>query len=158
MGIAITLQQYLNDQSIDYEVMTHERTDSSSRTAEASHVPSDCLAKGVVLTREGGYVVAVLPASCKVQLDAIEQMLHCPVALATEEEFSALFPDCDPGAVPPVGAAYAVDCIVDNRLEQQADIYLEAGDHRSLIHMRGIQFHELMKDAPHGDIAMRTEV
>ena len=158
MGVAITLQQYLNDQSIDYEVMTHERTDSSSRTAEASHVPSDSLAKGVVLTREGGYVVAVLPASCKVQLDAIEQIVQCPVALATEEEISALFPDCDVGAISPISAAYAVDCIVDNRLEQQPDIYLEAGDHRSLIHVRGTQFHMLMKDVPHGHIAMRAEV
>ena len=53
MGIALTLQQYLSDQSIDYEVMTHELTHSSSRTAHASHVPADRLAKGVGLV-DGG--------------------------------------------------------------------------------------------------------
>lgn len=156
MGIALTLQEYLNDQGIDYEVMTHERTSSSLQTAAASHVPADSLAKGIVLTREGGYVVAVLPASCKVQLDSIEHALHCPVGLATEEELSTLFPDCDVGAVPVIGAAYGLECVVDDRLEQQTDIYLEGGDHCSLIHIRAAQFHNLMKDAPHGQIALRA--
>src|SRR5438046_236149 len=53
MGIALTLQQYLSDQHIDYEVMTHQLTATSSETAQASHVPASRVAKGVVLTREG---------------------------------------------------------------------------------------------------------
>jgi Ala-tRNA(Pro) deacylase len=154
MGIALTLQQYLQDQHIDYDVMVHERTGCSSRTAEASHVPGDRLAKAVVLTREGGYVLAVVPASCRVHLDAIRQMLRCPVEMATEEEIATLFPDCDVGAVPPVGAPYALETIVDDSLDRQTDVYLEGGDHRSLIHIRGAQFRELMKDAPHGRIAV----
>ena len=153
MGIALTLQQYLDDQHIDYDVMVHERTGCSSRTAEVSHVSGNCLAKGVVLTREGGYVLAVVPASCHVQLDAIRQMLHCPVEMASEEEIATLFPDCDVGAVPPVGAPYAVEAIVDDSLDRQADIYFEGGDHRSLVHLRGAEFRALMKGVPHGRIA-----
>jgi Ala-tRNA(Pro) deacylase len=156
MGIALTLQEYLNDQSISYEVMTHELTNSSTRTAQASHVPGDRLAKGVVLTKEGGFVMAVLPASCQVRLDVIEEMLRCPVSLATEDEINGLFPDCEVGAVPPIGAAYALHSVVDESLEQQADLYLEGGDHRSLIHINHAQFHELMKDAPHGHIGKRA--
>jgi len=153
MGIALTLEQYLDDQDVDYEVVTHQRTNSSLRTAQTSHVPGDHLAKGVILTREGGFVMAVVPASRRVRLDAIEQMLHCPVGMASEDEINSLFPDCEPGAVPPIGAPYALDCIVDDSLEQLADIYLEAGDHQSLIHMHGTQFQNLMKEAPHGQIA-----
>jgi Ala-tRNA(Pro) deacylase len=33
------------------------------RTAEASHVSGERLAKAVVLRRDGGYMLAVLPAS-----------------------------------------------------------------------------------------------
>jgi hypothetical protein len=43
VGIALTLEQYLNDQNVDYDVVTHERTNSSLRTAHASHVPGDHL-------------------------------------------------------------------------------------------------------------------
>jgi Ala-tRNA(Pro) deacylase len=96
MGIALSLQEYLNDHHINYEVMTHERTGSSLQTARASHVPSDCLAKGVILIREGGYVLAVVPACSKVRLDVIEQILHCPVDLASEVEVNSLFPTAKP--------------------------------------------------------------
>ena len=153
MGIALTLRQYLDDQHIDYEVMVHKRTSCAWQTALASHVPSEALAKAVVLAREGGFVVAVVPASCKVRLDAVERMLHCPVAVADEEEIGGLFPDCEAGAVPPIVAAYALDAIVDDSPERQAEIYLEGGDHKSLVHIHGDKFRDLMKDAPHGAIA-----
>ena len=156
MGIALTLQQYLDDKHIDYDVLKHKRTLSAEGTAHASHVPGDRLAKGVVLTREGGFVVAVIPASAKVRLDVIERMLHCPVQLASEEEISELFPDCDAGAVPPIGEAYAVEAFVDDSLDKQPDVYLEGGDHRSLIHISGEEFRVLMKDVRHAPIAMRN--
>ena len=153
MAIAITLQQYLSDRNIDYDVMVHERTSTSSQTAEASHVPGHCLAKGVVLTREGGYLIAVVPASRKVQLDAVRRIVHSPVAMATESEIGALFPDCDAGAVPVFGAAYGIEAIVDDSLGTPADIYLEGGDHRSVIHISGPHFRELVQNMPHGQIA-----
>jgi Ala-tRNA(Pro) deacylase len=119
----------------------------------ATHVPGDRLAKGVVLTREGGFVVAVVPACAQVRLETIERMLHCPVAIASEDEIGELFPDCDMGAVPPVPEAYAVEALIDDSLEQQPDVYLEGGDHRSLIHLSGEQFRSLMQGVRHASIA-----
>ena len=153
MAIAFTLQQYLDDKQVDYDVLTHKRTHSSMGTARASHVPGERLAKAVVLTREGGFVVAVVPASTQVRLDTIERLLRCPVSMASEEEISELFPDCDAGAVPPVGEAYAVDAFIDVSLDQQPDVYLEGGDHRSLVHISGKDFRALMQDVRHAPIA-----
>jgi Ala-tRNA(Pro) deacylase len=153
MGIALTLQQYLDDHHIDYEVLLHKRTHCSNDTMRATHVPGERLAKGVVLTREGGFVVAVVPACAQVRLEMIERMLHCPVAMASEEEIGELFPDCDTGAVPPVPEAYAVDALIDDSLDSQPDVYLEGGDHRSLIHLSGEQFRSLMQGVRHASIA-----
>ncbi len=147
MGIALTLQEYLDDNHVPYDVMRHKRTHCSFDTARASHVPGDRLAKGVVLTREGGFVVAVVPATARVSLDAIEKMLRCPVDLATEDEICELFPDCDVGAVPAVTDAYAVDAFIDESFDKQPDVYLEGGDHRSLVHMTGEAFRNIMRDA-----------
>jgi Ala-tRNA(Pro) deacylase len=155
MGIAMKLQQYLNDKNAHYEVQTHKRTSTSLETAEASHVSGECLAKGVVLTRVNGYVMAVLPACRKLRLDAIQQILNCQVAMATEDQVGTLFPDCNIGAIPPIGAAYGLEAIIDDSFDQQADIYLEAGDHLSLIHMTGAQFRDLTKGVPHGQISIR---
>ena len=153
MGIALTLQQYLDDHHIDYDVLVHKRTHCSEDTLRASHVPGDRLAKGVVLTREGGFVVAVVPACAQVRLETIERMLHCRVSMASEEEIGELFPDCDMGAVPPVPEDYAVEALIDDSLEQQPDVYLEGGDHRSLIHLSGEQFRSLMQGVRHAPIA-----
>ena len=52
MTLAVTLQRYLADHGIDYDVVTHRPTMSSSQTAEASHVPGDFLAKAVIVKDE----------------------------------------------------------------------------------------------------------
>lgn len=150
MGIAITLQEYLNSQDVTYDCIEHKRTGCATRSAEVSHVPSDCLAKAVVLKRRDGYILAVVPASSQVMLDQVGGWLRQPVALATEEEIASLFPDCERGAVPPIAAPYGLRSIVDDSLEGRRDIYFEGGDHRTLVHLSGDQFHRLMQKVAHG--------
>lgn len=153
MGIALTLQEYLDDHHIPYDVLRHKRTHCSFDTARATHVPGDRLAKAVVLTREGGFVVAIVPATARVRLDVIERALRCRVDLANEDEICELFPDCDLGAVPALADAYAVDAFIDESFDKQPEIYLEGGDHRSLVHMTGDAFRAIMKDARRASIA-----
>ena len=50
MGIALTLQEYLDDHHVPYDVMLHKRTHCAFDTARATHVPGERIAKGVVLT------------------------------------------------------------------------------------------------------------
>ena len=152
MAIAITLQQYLSNQGITYDCLEHERTGCSSGSAEAGGVPSDCLAKAVVLKRGDGYIIAIIPASRYVELDAVGGWLRQPVGLATEVEIEPLFPDCERGAVPPVAAAYGLRSLVDDSLESRPDVYFEGGDHRTLVHLSGKQFHKLMQKVPHGHL------
>ena len=154
MGLAMTLKQYLDEHGIEYDVTTHNKTGCSSLTAQASHVSGECLAKGVILRKDGGYVMAVVPASRHVALAEIGHRLDQPVGLATEEEIGRLFPDCDVGAIPAVPEAYGLQAMVDESLDRQEDIYIEGGDHRSLVHIRGEQFRELMKDVPHDRISI----
>ncbi|CFX16801.1 YbaK/prolyl-tRNA synthetase associated region [Candidatus Filomicrobium marinum] len=153
MAISLTLQQYLDDKHIKYDVLTHDRKMTSSQIAEASHVPGDRLAKAVILSREGGFVAAVIPASCKVRLDAVGELIDGPICLSTEDEIEVLFPDCDLGAIPAVAPAYGLDAIVDERLGQVDDVYFEGGDHCSLIHLSGEQFRQLLNQAPQASIA-----
>lgn len=153
MGITITLQQFLEAQSVPYEVLEHRRTGCSQRTADASHIPSECLAKGVVVRHKDGYLLTIVPASRQVQLEEVGRLLERPVALASEDEVSALFPDCEHGAVPPIAAAYGLAAIVDASLEGQEHIYFEGGDHRALVHVAGAQFHRMMEKVPHGQFS-----
>jgi Ala-tRNA(Pro) deacylase len=150
MTIAATVRQYLNDCGIEYEVVEHARTMSSSRTAEVGHVAGDRLAKAVVLKSEGGFTMAVLPASCHLRLGEVQDCLRRPVGLATEREVGQLFGDCELGAIPPVGKPYGMEMIVDDSLQEQPDVYFEAGDHVSLIHVSAMAFQRLTAEARHG--------
>ena len=153
MGIALTMQEYLEDNHVPYDVARHSKTGSSAMTAEASHVPGNALAKGVVLKWDGSYLLAVVPASRQVDLARVGEIVGERVELATEEEASSLFPDCDTGAVPIFGAPYRVASVVDEGLERRGDIYFEGGDHRTLVHVSGNGFERLMYGMPHGRIS-----
>lgn len=152
MGIALTLEQYLDRQGIAYDAKKHDRTDCAAQSAAVSKVDVNCMAKAVVLSTRNEHVVAVVPASRKVELAKVGGCIGQPVALATEPDLAELFPDCEAGAIPPVGAAYGLRTVVDDSLEEHQDLYFEAGDHRTLIHMSGDEFHRLMRTVPHGQI------
>ena len=150
MAIAARVQRYLNECGIDYEILEHARTMTSSRTAQAGHVSGESLAKAVLLKSDDGYTLAVLPASCHLRLGEIQGYLDGPVGLATEAEVGQLFADCELGAIPPMGRAYGMETIVDDSLAEQPDVYFEAGDHVSLIHVNAMAFQRLMAGARHG--------
>jgi Ala-tRNA(Pro) deacylase len=149
MTVSPTLQKYL-DQSATYDLIPHAPTLSSTRTAEACHVPGEALAKAVVLRRDGGYMMAVLPASRHLHLSALKSQLGHHVDLASEDEIEQLFEDCERGAIPPLGECYGLDVIVDDSIDARRDIYLEGGDHATLIRMTGEQFARLTAKAWHG--------
>jgi Ala-tRNA(Pro) deacylase len=155
MGIAISLQHYLDGHSVPYDVKVHALTHCSSETARASSIPEDNLAKGVLLRREDGYLLAIVPASYRVELQALCNWLNEPLVLASETEASTIFGDCELGSVPPVAGAYELTAVIDDSLESSQDVYFEGGDHRTLVHLTGDNFQELMRDVPHGHIATR---
>ena len=149
MPIAPTLQTYL-DRNVAYDLIPHERAMTSMRTAEACHIPGDCLAKGIVLRRNGGYALAVLPASHHIHLPDLRLQLGDDISLASEDEISLLFLDCARGAVPPVGKCYGLEVVIDESINEQPEVYMEGGDHETLIHMGHAQFEQITADAQRG--------
>lgn len=150
MGMANTLQEYLEQRGIDYELISHPHSDSSMHTAQLAHVRGDQLAKSVVLEDDGGYLMVVVPSTHHVQLGELHKQLDRSLGLATEAELGALFPDCETGAIPPVGDAYGMQTMLDESLAACKDIYFEAGDHSELVHLSGQEFQRLMEGIPRG--------
>jgi Ala-tRNA(Pro) deacylase len=153
MTIALRLLEYLEHKGVDYELIRHQRTDTSMTTAEKAHVSGEDLAKCVVLEDDKGYVMAVIPATHHLELEAIKETLKRHMRLATEQELPALFPDCELGAVPPLGAAYGYDVVVDETLAGRPEVYFEGGDHALLVHVSGDDFRSLMEGASRASIS-----
>ncbi len=149
MAISISLQEYLEWEGVDYELVHHPWISGSMRTAEAAHIPGDKLAKCVVLEDEAGYLMAVLPATHEVDIDALSEQLGRDLQLASENEIRDMFDDCAAGAIPPMVKAFGYEAVIDETLEDCDEIYFEAGDHTELVHLCGEDFTDLMADLPH---------
>jgi Ala-tRNA(Pro) deacylase len=156
MAIAPTFEKYLAAKHAAYDVVAHEPTKSSMRSAEACRVSGDRVAKAVVLRDEYGYVLAILPASHRIRLQDLRMQLGLDVDLATEHEIEELFQDCVLGAIPPVGECYGLDTVVDASIEEQPEVYLEGGDHATLVHMSHAQFASLTATARHGSFSVHA--
>ncbi len=150
MAMAMTMREYLKHQDVDFEELVHPREVTASRVAQRAHVSGEQVAKGVLIKGDTGYRVVVVPSTCKVDLSELSHRYHERLGLATEEEIQQLFGDCDAGALPPLGQAYGVRVCYDETLINQPDIYLEAGDHETLVHMGNRDFRRLMAQAEHG--------
>jgi Ala-tRNA(Pro) deacylase len=151
MAIPSHLSSYLEQRGARYDVCPHAHSRSSAETARSAHVPPGQLAKSVILEDDAGCVMAVLPADRTVMVGEFARMLgRNRLRLADEARVALLFEDCDRGAIPPVGMAWGVQTIVDEALEANDIVYLESGDHERLLRMSREQFHELMREQPHG--------
>jgi Ala-tRNA(Pro) deacylase len=158
MAIATTLINYLDQRGISYSMVEHSHTSTSHETAQAANIPTHQLAKAVVLKDRQGYVVSVLPASHSLEIGWVNEELNRNLELASEDEFKAIFKDCETGAVPALGEAYGLNVIWDNDLAYTADVYIEAGDHEHLFCLDRKSFKKLMSSLPHSIISKDEEV
>lgn len=144
MAISLTLLEYLEWEGVDYDLLPHAFVGGSMNTAQQAHISGEQLAKCVLLEDANGYLMTVLPATHHVDLEKIKQITHRNLHFASEKEITELFKDCSKGAIPPVPEAYGYKGLMDKSLNQCDDVYLEAGDHTELVHLKGDDFKYLM--------------
>ncbi|MGH8434969.1 MAG: aminoacyl-tRNA deacylase [Pseudomonas sp.] len=146
MRIAKTLQRSLEQAHCEFDIVAHPHSASSLETARVAGIPAERVAKSVILDdRHGHYLMAVVPASAHLDLGKVRGTEEWQ--LTNESTIAGLFTDCERGAVPALSEPYGMNMVVDPMLTRQQDIYLEAGDHKSLIHMQMDQFLKLVPRA-----------
>lgn len=129
--------QFIGQSGRTYEVLPHQATFTAQRTAQAVHVPGDIMAKTVVLRSDDQHVLAVVPATHRVDPEKVRTMLgSLVVELADESEFARLFPDCELGALPPFGSQYGMKTLVDDDLAHDEWIVIESNRIEEAIRLR----------------------
>jgi Ala-tRNA(Pro) deacylase len=149
MAISQGLRNYMERCGVAFEEVPHAHALQASKAAEASHVSGNRVAKGVLVRAGEGYMLAVVPSSKQVRLDELGRWLGREVRLAEEQESVPLFADCALGALPPVGAAFGLETVLDDDLLAADEVYFEGGDHRTLVHVAGGDWRRLVGDAGH---------
>ena len=146
MSILKRLKEYLDDNDIKYISIGHSPSHTGQELAESVHISGKEIAKTVILKRDDDYVMAVLPASRKIDVQYIEEHIGARgLRLADENEFADLFPDCELGAMPPFGNLYGMPVYAASALSEDKEIVFNAGTHTDAIRMSYEDFEKLVR-------------
>ena len=138
-GALADVTSFLEETGVDFDLLEHEHTERAVDEAAALGVAAGEVAKTLVLAGPSGNVRAVLPASERIDLGKVADLLeagHKEVQFATEDEMKRDYPDFDLGAVPPFGGREGDRVIVDSRLAARDSVVLEAGSHKRSVRLK----------------------
>jgi len=139
--------RFLKSQGIAYRLHSHPRAYTAQGIASAQHLSGKRLAKVVIVLRNGGkMIMAVVPANRNVDLDKLKRLLDADlIQLATEEEFKNAFPECELGAMPPLGNIYHMEVWMDEIFRAYPTISFNAGTHAETVEMSLADFERLVQ-------------
>lgn len=140
------LVQYLNDKGISFELFSHVPAYSAHNVAAVTHVPDREMAKTLVIRADNRHWMVVLRADFRLNDRLLKKALGAKaVHLVQEEELSSLFPDCEIGAMPPIGTLYSIPVVIDKSLVVDEEITFNACTHTESIKMKFKDFENLVK-------------
>jgi Ala-tRNA(Pro) deacylase len=140
------LKEFLDTNKVKYVTVAHSPAYTAQELAAMAHVPGKQWAKTVVVKLDGRLALAVIPAAHKVVFDLLKKASGATeVELASEREFSTLFPGCEVGAMPPFGNLYGMDVYVSEALKEDEEIAFNAGTFTELVRLPYADFERLVK-------------
>jgi Ala-tRNA(Pro) deacylase len=137
MATPAWIKQILEKRGVAYEEMHHRVAFTAQEVAESEHVSGNCVAKVVIVLADGRPVELIVPASRRVDLAAVRELLGAVnVHLASEAEMDRIFTDCDTGAIPPLRRWKDVTVLMDASMSDTKDLVFQAGTHEETIRLK----------------------
>lgn len=127
MSVSPRLREFLDRHGAAYEILANS-------PPHATHTGRDPV-RVVVIRHGGGLLLAVLPAHSRVDLDRLGAALREEIVPASLAEVATAFPDCDPGAIPPLGILDGLKTYLDESLTHDRQIVFNAGSRDTVIRM-----------------------
>ena len=140
------LMSYLYYFEVPFELQHHRAAFTAQDVANSEHISNKEMAKVVIVMVDGTMSMLVLPTSHRVDIPRLRDLLGAQeVRLATEEELSKVFPDCEVGAMPPFGRMYDLPVYVAPELAEDETIVFQAGTHTDTMRVSYADFARLVQ-------------
>ncbi len=140
------LVEYLDTSGVKYTILSHSLAYTALEVAHAVHVPGKEIAKTVIVWIDGTMTMVVLPGTNLINFTALREQLGAKgVDLASEQEFSSRFPECEVGAMPPFGNLFGMPVIAASLLADDTEIAFNAGSHHELVRMSYADYVDIVK-------------
>jgi len=144
MSIPQRIRDFLDSRDVQYETIHHSQAFTGQEIAHSLHVSGKKCVKAVAVAGDDRTVLAVIPASRRLNVGGLKTALEVNrLEMLEESELAGLFPDCELGAVPALGNLYGLDVWVDRAVADTEEILFCAGTHEDCIRMRYSDFTKL---------------
>jgi len=130
MTNADALIDALDGAGIAYELLEHAPTDRAMDEASALGLRPTDVAKTIVLTSGAGNLRVLLPASERIDMHKLRDLVGAgkDLHLLAEEAMGRDYPEFELGAVPPLGGREEA-VVVDSKVAALDQVVFEAGTH-----------------------------
>lgn len=151
MSTSITVRRFLDNQDVDYAVVNVSAGEQGTLVSQDGKIPLSCIARAVILKDTRGMLMAVLPSTHRLNLDALNRQLHRHLLLADTADYKGVFADCALKLLPALGEAYGFETIIDDSLLDHDFVYLFSGNPGELVRITGADFQLLHSNAWYGN-------
>ena len=130
MAYSNALTEALDRAGTAYEILDHKPTDRAADEAAALGLRPTEVAKTIVVTAGEGNLRVLLPASERIDMHKLRDLLEAgkELHLLSEDALRRDYPEFELGAVPPMGGREDA-VVVDSRVAALDQVVLEAGTH-----------------------------
>ena len=128
--------EFLNGERIAFETLLHAPAYTAQHRAKYLGVSGNQVAKAVLLHSQEGYLLAVLPATKRIDTERLGLILGGTVTLASGKEVAVVFRDCEWGVVGPFGKLYGIPSILDSSIAPEQMMIFESDTHAEAIRIR----------------------
>ena len=141
MPISKRLLNHLEKRKVKYRVLPHKTVFTAYDLATTLGEDLKKVAKTLLVRADRRYVLVVLPAHYRLDLEKLAKMLKAKaVSIAPEAAIKKL--KLVPGTTPPFGSLVGLEVALEKGLEQAGDIIVRAG---SLTESLGMQVKDFVK-------------
>jgi Ala-tRNA(Pro) deacylase len=146
MSIPQRIRDFLDSHGVAYEQLSHPQSFTGQDTAHTLHISGKKCVKTIVLDGDGKFVMAVIPAATRINLQDLQEAMEAKhLEMLPESELVKLLPDCERGAIPPLGPLYGMDVWVDRAISSSEQIVFCAGTHEDSVRMTYSDFAKLTR-------------
>ena len=135
MSTATWIRDELEQQGVSYQEMHHPEAFTAQAVAQREHVSGHHVAKVVIVMVNDRPIELILPASRRVVLDELRDLLGtAEVRLATEDEMDRCFTDCERAPSRRCATGRGWKCGW-TRLRTNGDIVFQGGTHSDAVRL-----------------------
>jgi Ala-tRNA(Pro) deacylase len=139
------LRSYLDEHGAKYQWLSHPTAITSQELAQVEHTSGHNVAKPVVVKADDRFIMCVLPASRRVDLDQLRKELRAQqVALASEMQLHDVCEGCELGAEPPIGELFGLPTLIEQSLTADKEVLFQAGTHQEAVRMSFDEYRKLV--------------